>query len=283
MRAGIVGAGMIGSGVARALRRAGHEVTAYDVAAEAVGAIADVADAKPSPREAADSADAVFVAVYDDRQVREVLEGQESVLAAATPPRAVVILSTVPLETIRWAADRGAAQGVSVLDCGVTGGPGLRERGEIVAMVGGDDEAVAAVRPLIETFGKPTIHTGPLGTGMNAKIARNLFTYATWLVALEAGRLAESGGVPRERFVEICEAGDQMMGGPLAILKRMNMGSPPASAEDGAARERLVGYVHKDLHAAFELADELGVEVPAARLTDGVFEDVLGIGSAKPS
>src|SRR6266851_4608126 len=145
--------GSIGAGVARALASHGYTPVGYDVRAEAVEALQGVVSPAASLRELSDRVEAVILAVYDDAQVRDVLAGPSSLLAANSPAGTVVILSTVSLETIRWASEQGRSGGVSVLDCGVTGGQGLRSSGQIVAMVGGDPDAIARVMPLLATFG----------------------------------------------------------------------------------------------------------------------------------
>ncbi len=274
---GIVGMGSIGAGVARALGMHGYAPVGYDVRAEAVEALQPVVSPAASLVELSGRVEAVLVAVYDDAQVRDVLAGPSSLLAADSPAGTVVILSTVSLETIRWASEQGRSRGVSVLDCGVTGGQGLRSQGQIVAMVGGEADAVARVMPLLATFGAPVVHTGALGTGMRAKLARNMITYGCWYVVLEATRLAAAGGVDVDRFLEINDAADRLMGGALALLRRGVRPGPPSSDADRETRTRTAGYVHKDLRAAFDLARELGVEVPGAVLVEREYDALLGV------
>jgi 3-hydroxyisobutyrate dehydrogenase len=273
---GVVGLGAIGAGVARSLANHDYEVVGYDVRPEAVAALAGVARPTATPCELAEASEVVFLAVYDDAQVRDVLSRDDGVLAAAAGVRAVVILSTVTLDTIRWAEHEARARGVSVLDCGVTGGHALTEQGSIVAMVGGSPDAVAAVRPVIEAFGSPTVHTGALGTGMQAKLARNMIVYGRWYVAWEALRLAEAGGVAPEHLIEICDAADRLQD-PLSELRRGALPGAPPSAEIRERRQRLSGFVHKDLRAAIERGEELGIALPAAALVEQTHEELLGL------
>ena len=272
---GVVGLGAIGRGVAAALLRGGYQVVGHDVRGESA-ATAGVRVAA-TPVEVAEVAELVLVAVYDDAQVRDVLAGADGLLGAGTPPRAVAILSTVTLPTVRWAVERAAAVKVAVLDCGVSGGSMLCTEGRIVAMVGGDDEVVAWARPALETFGVPTVHTGPVGTGMAAKIARNTITYGGWFVALEAARLAAAGGVAVETLVEICAAADGSSGGPTGILQRGIRAGTPRDDADRQAREALAGYVRKDLGATIALAAELGVDAAGASLVSRAFPDLVGV------
>jgi 3-hydroxyisobutyrate dehydrogenase len=274
---GVVGLGSIGANVAKALARQGYSPVGYDVRAEALEVLAGTVLPAASAKDLSSRVDAVLIAVYDDAQVRDLLSGPSSLLAADDPARVLVILSTVSLDTIRWAAEQGRSRGVSVLDCGVTGGQGLREQGRIVAMVGGEEEAVKAVMPLLATFGAPVVHTGGLGTGMRSKLARNLVTYGCWFVVLEATRLAAAGGVDPDQFLQINDAADQLMGGSLSLLRRGVWPGPLASESARQTVARTAGYLHKDLRAAVELAGELGVEVPAALLVEREFDALVGL------
>jgi 3-hydroxyisobutyrate dehydrogenase len=274
---GVVGLGSIGASVARALVRNGYSPVGYDVRTDALQALDGVVSPAASAEDLSHRVDAALIAVYDDAQVRDLLSGPSSLLTADDPARVLVILSTVSLETIRWAAEQGRSRGVRVLDCGVTGGQGLREQGKIVAMVGGDEEAVTAVMPLLATFGAPVVHTGGLGTGMRSKLARNMITYGCWYVVLEATRLAAAGGVDPGQFLQINDAADQLMGGSLALLRRGVRPGTPGSESEREAVARTAGYLHKDLHAAVELAAELGVEVLAAVLVEREFDALVGL------
>ena len=275
---GMIGMGNIGSGVSQAIAREGFSVVACDVLPDALEAASGFARPAATPREVAEQADIVFLAVYDDAQVRDVLAGGDDSIVAATPaPRVVAILATVTIETIRWAEEQAASREIALLDCGVTGGSRLREHGRIVAIVGGADDAVAYARPVLEAFGEPVVHTGALGTGMQAKIARNMITYGTWYVVLEAAALAAASGVDVEKLAEICDAGDEWSGGAIGILHRGTRAGPPQDEADLARRRSLSGYVHKDLGAAFELAAEVGVDLPAARMVAEHFDATMGL------
>jgi 3-hydroxyisobutyrate dehydrogenase-like beta-hydroxyacid dehydrogenase len=269
---GVVGIGFIGGGVSRALLRNGYRVIGFDVRPDAAAEAGVVPAAGVG--EVADSTDLVLIAVFDDKQVRDVL-GE---IVAATPlPRAVCILSTVTPQTIRWAGEVASRHGLEVLDTGVTGGSTLQSEGHLAVMVGGDAETVEWARPALETFGVPTLHMGALGTGMNAKIARNMITYGSWFVALEAAQLARAGGVDLEKLIEICDASDPGTGGALGLLRRGVRAGAPADADDRNLRTLVLGYALKDLAAAFELGRELAIEPAVARVVARDFPGLLGL------
>src|ERR1700759_3709018 len=103
-------------------------------------------------RAVAEQSETVLVAVFDDEQLEDVLAGDDGILAATPAPAVVCVLSTVKLATLLRAAADAKEAGIELIDCGVTGGQGLRTRGKIVVLAGGSDEALAAARPALDAF-----------------------------------------------------------------------------------------------------------------------------------
>jgi 3-hydroxyisobutyrate dehydrogenase len=255
-----------------------YELVGYDPSPAAGESLAAKARLAGSPREAASGAEVVFVAVFDDEQVRDALSGPNGVLAADPLPKTVVILSTVTPETIRWAHGEGAGAGVAVLDCGVTGGSNALAESSIVGLIGGDVAAYDQARPFIEGFANPALYMGPLGSGMKAKLARNMIVFGTWFIASEAARLAAAAGVDIDTFIQASDAADVWSGGPTGLLKRgIRPGAASGDDADDALRKGFAAYAHKDVAAAMAFAAEVGVEVPAAALVEERFDDAVGL------
>jgi 3-hydroxyisobutyrate dehydrogenase-like beta-hydroxyacid dehydrogenase len=113
-------------------------------------------------------------------------------LSAAAPGTVVAIHSTVEADTPARLADVAAPHGVQVIDAPVSGGMMGAHGGTLAIMVGGADEAVAAVREPFARLGTLVAHLGPIGAGTRAKLARNLITFASYAAVGEACRLAET-------------------------------------------------------------------------------------------
>jgi 3-hydroxyisobutyrate dehydrogenase-like beta-hydroxyacid dehydrogenase len=270
--AGVIGLGRIGAGVARCTAAGGFATFVYDVDPARLDALGGVASGVGSNAELGTAADVVFVAVFDDAQLKEALAGAQGVFAATSRPRVVVVLSTVSLDTIRWTAEEAARHGIAVLDCGVAGGKGL-ESGSIVSMVGGDAEAYAFARPLLESFSRPLMHMGPIGSGMQAKLARNMMHYCLALVAREGGRLAAAGGLDAAKFVELVRARDEIGPGFFDFLRIAASG--PAAEGEVLPEEAFAAYATKDIQAALELGGEMGVALPVAEFAHALFATTL--------
>jgi 3-hydroxyisobutyrate dehydrogenase-like beta-hydroxyacid dehydrogenase len=196
----------------------------------------------------------------DEGQVREVLRGPEGVLSAARDGLVVVLLSTVSVSAVRDLGARCAEHGVALLDAGVTGGTAAAKHG-LVVMVGGPDDAVEKALPVLKDFGKAVVRTGSLGTGMAAKLARNLITYGQWSLVREAAGVAAAAGVPLKSLIRVLEAGSDDSTAALLMLKLLAGGISLGDTEGFG------NLAQKDLDGLQKLAGELGLEVPYADVT----------------
>jgi 3-hydroxyisobutyrate dehydrogenase-like beta-hydroxyacid dehydrogenase len=276
-RVGVLGLGVIGGGLVRSLaNKRSDDIVVYDPRPEAMQAVAGIACGAASPCDAADGADVVFVAVYDDEQVRSALDGPEGVLRATRAPDVIVVVSTVSVATVDWAQAVASRHGSDILDCGVTGG-GAIEEGTISALIGGNRDAYERACPVIEGFSVP-LYFGPLGSGMKAKLARQLIVFGTWYACSEAARLAGAAGLDIAQLVEASDTGDVGTGGCTALLKWGIIPSEgPRDDDDRAMREMLLGFSQKDMGAALALAEELGVDLPGAQLVMKRFAEAVSL------
>lgn len=198
MRIGIVGAGRMGAAMAKRLRDAGHEVVVYNRTrerAEATGS--PVAD---SPAEAAAQSEVVIVSLADDAAVKAVYPELAEGLRSGT---VVLETSTIDPETVRGLAPLVSDRSAALLDAPVSGSVHLVERGELTFMVGGDADALARARPVLDALGTRVFHLGELGTGAVMKLAVNTVVGAVNQGLSEALVLAEKAGVPREMAYEV--------------------------------------------------------------------------------
>src|SRR5690349_19641276 len=165
----IVGTGRMGSAMARALGRAGHELVLFnrsrdraEALAAALGAPARTAG---SAAEAAASADVTLSMLADDAACRSVYGGPDGLIAGAHAGGVVVDLSTVRPETIRSFEADVRITGSGLLDAPVSGSVTLAESGGLTLMVGGDEADLDRARPVLDAIAKAIFHLGPLGSG----------------------------------------------------------------------------------------------------------------------
>ena len=73
----------------------------------------------------------------------------------------------------------------------------------LVFMVGGDDEPVARVLPVLEPLGRATFHVGALGLGNTMKLLNSLIAFTTTWVSLEGLAMSTKAGIEVQKAVEI--------------------------------------------------------------------------------
>jgi 3-hydroxyisobutyrate dehydrogenase len=276
---GFVGLGNIGRPMALRLADWPGGLWVFDIDPAAAAALESAgAKVAATPREVAEHAACVSVMVRDDLQVREVVAGVDGLLSGARPGGVLAVHSTVHPNTVTELGSLAAQHGVQVLDAPVSGGaPGARE-GRLAVMVGGETAAFEAARPALERMGDLVVHLGPLGAGTKAKLARNLLHFSAFVAAMEASALAQAAGIDLATLGTIVRHTDAVTGGPGAIMYREAVG--PLQRDDPwyPILEHVRTLGEKDLSAALELAQDLHVPTPLARLALQRLATALGVG-----
>jgi 3-hydroxyisobutyrate dehydrogenase-like beta-hydroxyacid dehydrogenase len=249
-RVGFVGAGRMGAPMVRRLAEAGHEVRALGRSPEKCAAIT-VSGATPVSDLAtvAEGADTVIVCVFTDEQVQQIC--LQDGLLAEMPSDAVLVLHTTGSPRT---AEMIAARGVAVVDAPVSGGPHDIAAGQVTLFVGGTDETVKRVRPLLAAYGDPVLHVGGLGAGQLVKLVNNA------LFAAQIGLVAE--GVRLGGLLGISEP---------TLLEALTHGSAASHALGNIARagsttafvDAVGAFIGKDVAVVRKTVTELGGDLGA--------------------
>ncbi|MET0523249.1 MAG: NAD(P)-dependent oxidoreductase [Nocardioides sp.] len=265
-RVGFVGLGNIGKPMALRLAAAeGIELSVYDLLPDPVAEL-EAAGARAATSVTELDADVVCVMVRDDDQVRQVA-------TAVGPGPVVVVHSTVAPGT----PGELEAQGLTVVDAPVSGGPMGAADGSLAIMVGGSDTAYAAARSALEAMGSKVVHAGPTGAGTKMKLARNLIHFVAFTAVTEAQRLAEASGLDLVALGEVVRHTDAITGGPGAIMHRDSTAPPATDDFWHGVFDHVRAIGEKDLSFAIELAATLGVDVPLAQLSRENLAKGLGL------
>ncbi|WP_280508541.1 NAD(P)-dependent oxidoreductase [Nocardia flavorosea] len=278
-RVGFIGLGDMGAPMAKKLLHWSGGLTVCDTRPEAVQPFTDAgAEAAGSPAELAAKCGVVCIAVVNDQQVRTVLTGEKGVLSTAAPGTVVAVHSTIGDESAVEFARLCAERGVELVDAPISGGAAGANSGRLAVMVGGSDNAVAAVREPFGCFADLVVHAGEVGAGTRMKLARNLLHFISFTAATEAQRLAEAAGLDIAALGKVVRHSDAVTGGAGSIMLR----DTTAPLEEGDFWLPILTHVRelgeKDLSLALELGGRMGTELPLATLALSRFGDGLGVG-----
>ncbi len=199
-----LGLGNMGGPMAANLAKAGHAVTAFDLSAAAVARAVEAGCAKAaSGAEAVKDAEIVVTMLPAGKHVRAAYMNADGVIANAQKGALLIDSSTIDVESARAVSKAASEKGLSMLDAPVSGGVGGATAGTLTFMVGGDADAFASARPVLEKMGKNIFHAGPAGNGQAAKIANNMLLGITMIATCEAFNLAEKLGLDAQTFFNI--------------------------------------------------------------------------------
>ncbi|PCG15338.1 MULTISPECIES: 3-hydroxyisobutyrate dehydrogenase [Sphingomonas] len=258
-RVGFIGLGNMGGGMAANLAKAGHDVRAFDLSADAL-ARAQAAGCLPvdSAAAAADGAEAVVTMLPAGAHVEQVYADSLGGVAAST---ILIDCSTIDVTTARRVADNAATRGIAAVDAPVSGGIAAANAGTLTFMVGGSAEAFERARPFLEDMGKAVIHAGASGAGQAAKLCNNLILGSTMIATCEAFVLAQRLGLDAQTFFDIASK---------ATAQSWSMTSycpvPGVGPESPADRDYQGGFAGalmlKDLKLAMAAAADAHADVP---------------------
>ncbi len=254
MRVGFIGLGSQGAPMAQRILAGGFATTLWARRPATLDPFAgSAAQVAGSPRALAAASDLVCICVVDDAGVEQVLGGDDGVLSGMQRGSMVAIHSTVHPDTCRRLAARAAERGVELLDAPVSGGGAAAAEGRLLVMVGGDADALARVRPVLDTFADPVLHLGPVGSGQTAKLLNNLVFSAHLGIASKVFDVATALEVDRTALGRVLASGSARSYG-LEVGMRSGCTIAPLATHAGA-------LLRKDVGLAAGLADAAGVDL----------------------
>jgi 3-hydroxyisobutyrate dehydrogenase len=251
MKLAFIGLGAMGRHMATNVRKAGHEVRAYDLRP------VEGFDLFPSAAEAAKGCELVFTSVPGPDDVDKVGAELKGVLSRGA---AWFDLSTNSPARVRRLHKEMQEKGIHLLDAPVSGGTTGAQSGKLAIWVGGDKTIYDKYLPVIRAIGDQPFYVGPIGAATVAKLTHNIASFAIHATMAEIFSLGVKAGVE-----------------PLALFRAIRQGSSGRKRTfDRLAEYYLPGnfdpssfslrLAHKDAVLALELAKENGVPMPFSEL-----------------
>ena len=175
----------------------------------------------------------------DGAAVESVYRGPDGILEGLREGTVLLDMSTVEPQVSQSLESDVRARGACLLDAPVSGSTSTAESGQLTIMVGGDADALARVKPVLDALASRVFHLGPAGTGAAMKLAVNAVVFGLDVALSEGLVLAERAGVEPERAYDVFQA--SAIGAPLVTYKRANFlapeSTPTAFSLDLAAKD----------------------------------------------
>jgi 2-hydroxy-3-oxopropionate reductase len=199
---GFIGLGVMGRPMAKNLLAAGYPLVVHSRSPRPVDElVAAGATRATSPADVARRATRVVTMLPDSPDVEHVLAGEQGVFSAIQPGTILIDTSSIAPAVARSLAARARALGATMLDAPVSGGEIGAVEGSLSIMVGGDRDAFAAVKPILDVMGNPdrVVLIGESGAGQICKVCNQMVIGGTLAAVSEAFALARKAGVDPAR------------------------------------------------------------------------------------
>jgi 3-hydroxyisobutyrate dehydrogenase len=248
MNIGFIGLGSMGSRIVGLMLDAGYPVTLWARRPESLEPFAGRARVAGDPEEVGRASDLVGICVWNEQDVDEVLLGDHGVFSGLRPGGVVIVHSTIAPAACQRLAREAAERGIGLLDGPVSLAANAPK---VLVMVGGDPVVVDKVRPVLDSFGSPVVHLGPIGSGQIAKLVNNTMLAASVAVGADAIACGSDLGLDGDGLLAVLSAGSA--GGTWTGLLRSRFASGGPTGE-GRTHE----WATKDVALASELVSESG-------------------------
>ena len=157
MKAGVIGLGDMGSGLAKNLIANGFETSGFDLSETRMAdfsAMGGVACAGPT--EVGSHADAVFVMVMNGDQAKTVIFGESGLVSTMSSGGIIILTATIKPSEARAIGTGLEGTGLRLVDSPVSGGFAGAQGGTLTMMAAAPDELMSAARPVMELFPAPS-------------------------------------------------------------------------------------------------------------------------------
>lgn len=208
MYVGFIGLGVMGQPMALNLARAGTPLVVWNRSRDRSEPLrAAGAEIARSPAEVFERARTVILMLADEAALDTVLGRGTPDFAAHVAGRTLVHMGTTAPEYSAALQDAVRAVGGRYVEAPVSGSRVPAEQGELVAMLAGDDDAVAAVRPLLAPMCRETFDCGDVPGALLMKFSVNLFLITLVTGLTEAFHFAGRHGLDQRLLRDVLDAG----------------------------------------------------------------------------
>jgi len=263
---GIIGTGVMGLTVAEKIIFAGHNLTVYDVFADAARRAGNLgANVAQTPKEVAQKSDIILLFLPGPVQVADCVTSADGLLTAMQPGTSIVDMSTSDPDVSAKMANLAEKKGVDFLDAPVLGRPATV--GQWALPVGGNQDAIERCKPVFKIFAAHIFHAGPAGAGHKIKLLNQLMFGAINAMTAEMMAIAEKIGIEPGRLYEIITA--SQAGTVSNLFKELGKRVADENYEDPTFT---VDLLVKDIKLAVQMAKENNAPPLLARTVEFINE-----------
>ncbi|MFF7445451.1 MULTISPECIES: NAD(P)-binding domain-containing protein [unclassified Streptomyces] len=271
MYVGFIGLGLMGRPMALNLVRAGTPLIVWNRTPGRCEPLrAAGAEVAASAAEVFERAGTVILMLADEAAMDAVLGRGTPDFAARVAGQVVVHMGTTSAEYSSALEDDIRAAGGRYVEAPVSGSRAPAERGELVGMLAGDEDAVATVRPVLAPLCRQTFACGAVPGALLMKFSVNLFLITQVTGLTEAFHFADRHGLDQGLLRDVLDAG------PMAsAVSRMK--APKLLARDFGAQAAAADVLKNNLLIA-EAARKADIASPLLDVCHTLFGETVDQG-----
>lgn len=266
LRAGVIGLGDMGSGLAKNLIKNGFQTTGLDLSETRMNAFTAMGGVPSSSvAEVGVNSDAVFIMVMNGDQAKAIILGEDGLIGHMEAGATVILTATIKPREAREIGEAMQGSGINLIDTPVSGGfPGAQE-GALTMMAAGAADVLDGCKPVMEAVSKTIHRVGEhAGDGQVVKSCLQSLIGSIFGATFEAAALAAKAGVSGQVLFDVfstsgagCGVANTALGN---IIDRKFEGTGSG-----------IGTMHKDLTISLDMAEELGVPLFMASTAMQIF------------
>ena len=265
MNIGFIGTGVMGTGIINNLLQAGYEVSVFNrTHSKANTVLNNGAIWRDTPAKVAQYSDITFTMVGYPKDVEEVWTSEDGVFAGAKEGSILVDMTTSTPRLAEQLAQTGADLGFKVLDAPVSGGDIGAKNGTLAIMVGGEQQVLDEIKPVLGVIGQQIVFAGSAGKGQHMKMSNNIGVAATVITMAESLVYAKAAGLDLESAYNVWRKG---AAGSWSVDNYI-----PRIFQGDYAPGFYVKHLLKDLRIALDAAKEMDIDLPNTKLAEQLFE-----------
>ncbi len=272
---GFIGLGTMGKPMALNLIKAGYSLLIYDIDVESINdLVSKGARASSSVAEIGRQCNVVITMLPEARHVQEVVLAKGGLIDHLSKGTLFIDMSSIAPQTSKLIAEKLSEKGCYVLDAPVSGGPAGAESGTLSIMVGGNQQAWEKGLPILEVLGKKIVYMGEAGSGQLTKLCNQILIAVNLQAVIEAFALAAKSGLNLLKVREVLSGG----AAGSKVLEMHGLKIIERTFDQPAFKLKLH---RKDLAAAIETANHIGVPLAATELVISKMDEAIALGYAE--
>lgn len=259
MKAGVIGLGDMGSGIAKNLIKNGFTTYGFDLDESRLQAFTDGGgQGLGNAMAVGEQADAVFIMVMSGDQVNSVIFGEQGLLQTMKPGSVIILSATINPAEATSIGQRLDGSGIFFIDTPVSGGFPGAQNGTLTLMAAAPADLLQTFSPVLEAVSANIHHVGTEpGMGQTVKACLQSLIGSVFSATYEASVLAAKAGVSGQALYDVFSTSAASSGITNSSLEYII-----DRKFEGTGSH--IATMHKDLTISLAMAQDLGVPLHTA-------------------